>query len=317
MKTQSPVSSLTSGHRAVYARPWQPLTVLFLLTMAVGFAQASSTSAETLPPLNDPPTADRLEGKFIWADLFTPDPAVAARFYEGMFEWASVAFAWDGRAHIILQNHGRPVAGIVQRPGSKGPPHGRWVGYVAVNDVARTLDSVQKSGGKVLAPAREFPRRGTQAICADRDGAVLGLLHSISGDTADYRPEVGDWIWAELFASDPTHAATFYREVFGYEVTSGADPDSKDHLVLAAGGFARAGIVPLNHRERAQPSWIGIVRVANADAAAARASSLGGQVLVAPRVSHLGARFAIIADPSGGALGVIEFNPSAPALSTP
>lgn len=297
------------------------LVKLALLSAGVfllGVAQSAAAAAGEFPPLNDPPAADRLAGKFIWADLFTTDPAVAANFYQEMFGWTSTKFTRDGRAYVLLKHADRSMAGIVQRSSeSLTGTRARWVGYIAVNDVAHTLTLVGKFRGKVLAPAREFPQRGTQAMVVDNEGAVLGLMHSSSGDPEDYQPEIGDWIWAELFVNQPDVAATFYRNVFGYEVTSGAAEEKKTHFVLSAGGFARAGISLLPAKEDARPAWLGFVRVENADAAATRASGLGGRVLLVPQVSHLGTRFSIIADPTGGAVAVIEFEGPKTSLSTP
>jgi predicted enzyme related to lactoylglutathione lyase len=162
----------------------------------------------------------------------------------------------------------------------------------------------------VLAPVRDFPRRGAQAIIADKEGAVLGLLRSASGDPADYQAETGDWIWVELFAKQPDVAAAFYRTVLGYEVTAVATAEKDRRFVLASGGFARAGIGSAPAKEGSQPAWLGFVRVENTDAAAVRATDLGGRVLVGPQLSHLGTRFAIVADPTGAAVAVIEFNAS-------
>lgn len=264
---------------------------------------------DAFPPLNNPPTSDRLAGKFIWADLFTTDPMAATKFYEGMFGWAATTFSREGRTYVLLKHDDRPLAGIVQRPPSRATQApGRWVGYVAVSDVAGTLARVTTSGGKVLAPARDFPRRGTQAIIADRNGAVLGVLHSTSGDPSDYQADIGEWIWTELFAKQPDTAATFYRSVFDYEVTTAPAAEKKDRLILTASGFARAGIAPLAAQDEARPAWLGFVRVENTDRAAAQATSLGGRVLVTPRPSPLGSRFAVVADPVGAAIAVIEYN---------
>jgi hypothetical protein len=41
----------------------------------LGASRLHAAAADKLPPLNDPPTADRLIGKFIWAQRFTSDPA--------------------------------------------------------------------------------------------------------------------------------------------------------------------------------------------------------------------------------------------------
>jgi predicted enzyme related to lactoylglutathione lyase len=274
-----------------------------------GGLQLNGAEKDQFPPLNEPPTAERLAGKFIWADLFTIDPTAAVKFYEGMFGWTATTFAREGRTYLLLMHDSRPVAGIVQRPpGRASPAPGRWVGYVAVPDMAGALAGVTNSGGKVLAPAREFPRRGTQAIIADQDGAVLGMLQSASGDPPDFQAEIGEWIWTELFAKQPDAASTFYRRVFNYEVTVAPAAEKKDRFVLAASGFARAGISPLPAGEDARPAWLGFVRVENTDRAASQASALGGRVLVTPRQSPLGSRFAVLADPVGAAIAVIEFN---------
>lgn len=275
-------------------------------------------AADELPPLNDAATAVQLSGKFVWADLFATDPGAAAKFYTGLFGWQPTTLARDGHSYILFHRDGRAIAGIVQRPAPRGAPRpSRWVSYVAVADVARALTLVTGAGGKVLAPAREFPRRGVQAIVSDNEDAVIGLLHSSSGDPEDFRAENGDWIWAELFVVEPAAAATFYQRVFGYEVKSDTADEPKGWLVLTAGGYARAGIGPLPVRPDAQPAWLGFVRVADADAAAARATELGGRVLVAPRMSHLGSRFAVVADPTGAAIAVTDYNTPTGRESTP
>ena len=226
-----------------------------------------------------------------------------------VFGWKATVVSREGRTYALLKHDDRPLAGIVQRPPSRASAApGRWVGYVAVSDVAGTLALVTKSDGKVLAPARDFPRRGTQAIIADQDGAVLGVLHSTSGDPPDYQAEIGEWIWTELFAKQPDTAAAFYRSVFNYEVTPAPAAEKKDRLILTASGFVRAGIAPLPTQEDARPAWLGFVRVKNTDRAAAQATALGGRVLVTPRESPLGSRFAVLADPGGAAIAVIEFN---------
>jgi predicted enzyme related to lactoylglutathione lyase len=242
----------------------------------------------------------------------------AAKFYTGLFNWTSRTLTRDTRTYVLLEYAGRPVAGIVQRPVNgavTGARPARWVGYVAVADVARTAAAVTAAGGKVLAPAREFPRRGTQAIVADPEGAVLGLLQSASGDPPDYQPESGEWIWAELLSPQPQNAAAWYGRLLGYKVTDASSPGGRQHFTLGAGGFARAGVMALpgEGQEAPPPSWLGFVRVDSAEATAARAATLGGRVIVPPRTSHFGTPFAVIADPTGAVLAVIEFKAAAEA----
>ena len=284
----------------------------------LGAGRLPAAAAVALPPLNDPPTADRLVGKFVWADLFTTDPAVAAKFYEGLFGWTGKTIARDGHSYVLLHHEGRPLAGIVPRPLRNGPAaRARWVGYLAVDDVARTLAATTKAGGAVLAPARDFPRRGTQAIVADNTGAVLGLLHSAAGDPPDYEAANGEWVWAELLVDRPETAATFYRDVFAHQITPAPPEEKKARFFLNAGGFARGGIAPLPAKDDARPGWLGFVRVASAAEAATRAAALGGRVLVTPRPSTVGTHFAVVADPTGAPVGVIDFADPVAAPKSP
>jgi predicted enzyme related to lactoylglutathione lyase len=66
-------------------------------------------------------------------------------------------------------------------------------------------------------------------------------------------------------------------------------------------------VSPLPDREDAKPGWLGVVHVENIDEAVARAVKLGGEVLVAPRAAAYESRFAIIADCTGGAVGLVEY----------
>jgi predicted enzyme related to lactoylglutathione lyase len=115
------------------------------------------------------------------------------------------------------------VAGLVPRAASKSARPSRWIGYVAVNDIASTLASVTKAGGEIHAPAREFPDRGRQAIIADNEGSPIGVLQSSSGDSVDDEPKPGDWNWFELYAQKPPTVCAFYGQVFGFETA----PDTR------------------------------------------------------------------------------------------
>lgn len=260
-----------------------------------------------LPPLNDIPTGEHLNGKFVWADLFTTDPTVAGKFYCDLLGWTEVALSRDNlTTYILLSNLHGPVAGVVQRPAGRPDGPARWISYVSVDDVSRVLAAVTTAGGRTLASPRDLPQRGTQALIADKDGAALGILHSTLGDPGDYWAEPGDWIWAELLARQPQAAGDFYRSVFNYGMDPDARTNKKDHFILSSLGFARAGIAPMPAEKDAKPGWLGFVRVDKLDETVNRAIALGGKVLVEPRPTELASRFAVIADPTGGAMGLVE-----------
>lgn len=90
--------------------------------------------AADLPPLSDTtPTGEHFPGKFIWADLFTADPAAAQAFYTGLFGWEATTIERTTTSgthpYIVLANGGEPVAGLARLPSRmQDTVHGRWVG---------------------------------------------------------------------------------------------------------------------------------------------------------------------------------------------
>jgi uncharacterized protein len=292
-----------------------------LTCIILGVVALASDGAD-LPPLNTPATTDYYPGKFIWGDLFTADTAAAERFYTGLFGWtaATIERTTSSGTHpyIVLSIGDRPIAGITIRPARmKDKVHGRWVGYVSVPDVTKALDAATAAGGHVLSRAKDLPRRGTQGIFADADGAMLGVMHSSTGDPGEYLPEPADWTWAELFASDPAAASRYYHTVIGYDHVSDRRTERPNNFVLVSGGYSRASVSTVPARPKAHPTWLLFVRVASVKDTVAKALSLGGRVLVPPSDAPAEYWRAIIADPTGAHLGVVELEEPSSAKDQP
>jgi predicted enzyme related to lactoylglutathione lyase len=219
--------------------------------------------------------------------------------------------------YTVFSNGNHPVAGLRQRSSSASKHASRWINYIAVTDIASALSIATKAGGVVRAPARDFPQIGSQAIITDNGGSPVGLLQSSSGDSADVEPAPGTWNWFHLSGKNPQAAADFYRQVFNYEVGPDARPGKEKEVLLSSGAFNRGGISVLPDREEAKPGWLGVIRVANLDETLARVPALGGEVVVAPHDASLGSRFAIIADPTGGTVGVVEYVNNANPVNRP
>jgi hypothetical protein len=284
---------------------------------------ALAARGDDLPPLNSQPSPDQFGGKFIWADLFTADPVSASRFYTALFGWEAKTLTRTGssgvpHAYIALSNDGRPVAGIALRPPrTEDAVHGRWVGYVSVKDVPQALAAATAGGGRILFPSRSLPNQGTKAIFIDPDGAELGVMNSSSGDPAEYSPDPGDWTWSELFARDPAKAGQYYQSVAGYEVLPDTRTESAGAFVLVSGGFSRASILPVPNRPKARPVWLLFVRVQSVKDTVDRVAGLGGRVLLAPNGQQTGYWKAIIADPAGAPIGIVQLETAAPAKEQP
>jgi len=279
--------------------------VALAATLAIGIS--GSGRAADFPALNAPATGETHPGKFVWAELFTADPAAATKFYTGVFGWTSGTLNKDGVGYTVFSNGTHPVAGLRRRSLTAIGHSARWVHYIAVADINGTLALATKAGATIRAPARPFPDLGSQAIITDVDGSPVGLIQSTSGDSADTDPVAGDWNWVHLFVKQPATAAEFYRTVFNYETAPDSRPGKSAEWVLSNGPVNRGGISVIPDREDAKPGWLGVIRVADLDATLALVPGLGGEVMVAPHEAAFGSRFAVIADPTGGTVGLVQY----------
>jgi hypothetical protein len=140
------------------------------------------------------------------------------------------------------------------------------------------------------------------AAIVDPEGAVIGLARSRLGDPDDISTKagVGRVVWTELIANDPQAATEFYGSVFGYD-TRTVDRRGGKYTLLVQRGTQRAGILKNPTREW-NPVWLTYFGVDDAGAAASRAESLGGKVLlpVSPQIRE--GTMAVVADPAGAIL---------------
>lgn len=266
---------------------------------------AVSLNAGELPLLSTVSGSPRLPGKFVWADLVTDDTAAAQAFYTRLFGWRF----YDTGGYAIGLNDERPLCGMFQRPRPKDQSaHPRWFGYISVPSVAKAEKTVTNLGGKVMAAAREFPKRGAQAVFADPEGALFGVIKSTSGDPGDFKPDLGDWIWIQLMSRDGRKATEFYSKIAGYKVVENTSATRLSDYVLTSGGYARATVRTIPpEQEDVRPTWLAFVRVASVKEKVDQARNLGGKVLLDPKPELLDGKVAVIADPTGAAIGLMEW----------
>jgi hypothetical protein len=283
-------------------------TLCTLALLSTGIVTGAPAAGIELPPLSQPASSETHPGKVIWADLVTPDLGKAKDFYGGLFGWSFQQAEGDKNFAVALLD-GRPVAGLLQRPLAADRKHQpAWLTFIAVRDVAAAERSVKANGGKVLSAPKDYPMRGRQAVFADPDGAVFAVLASSSGDPPDMLADPGEWIWSSVLAKNPDREAGFYRALFGYEVFDQDSEDTSKHVILASDDYARAGIHSLpDGSPHRHPHWLNFVRVEDVGAAVAKAVKLGGQILVDPRPDRQGGQLAVVADPSGAPIGLMEW----------
>jgi uncharacterized protein len=280
---------------------------LLLCAVCVTSLQAASFQ---LPALNSPPSTEHHVGKVVWADLVTPNLAAAEKFYGGLFGWTFQNIRAGDSEYVVAVTDGRPVAGLVEKPISVSDRRqSAWLTFIAVRDVDSAKRTALANKAKLIADSVTYNMRGRQAILADPEGAIFAILASSSGDSPDYLAGPGEWIWSSLHAKDPEHEAAFYQTLFGYDVYDAESTDSMEHLILSSDDYARASANSFpDTQDRRHAHWLNFIRVNDASAAAAKAVSLGGRVLVEPHLDRHGGRVAVVADPAGAPVGLMEWS---------
>ena len=112
-------------------------------------------------------------GSLCWADLNTPDPEAAKKFYGDLFGWTFMTDK-DGYVHIKLGEHfigGMPSA---QHQQAGVPPH--WLPYFAVNDADQTAESAEGMGARLYLKPMTMENVGRMAVIADPQGAVFAIF---------------------------------------------------------------------------------------------------------------------------------------------
>jgi len=125
----------------------------------------------------DPEDYQAAIGEFIWFELFTRELLPSAELYQTLIGY-EIHKRQDTPEIVdyILSADGYARAGVGSLPAdSDAVP--TWLGYVRVEDVARSVDKAVELGGKVLLAPSPDMLDGGLAIIADPEGTPVGLLH--------------------------------------------------------------------------------------------------------------------------------------------
>ena len=248
-----------------------------------------------------------LPGTPCWVDTLQREPLAALDFYGPLFGWEFSAPGPGG--YVVARLDGRDVAGIGQLP-AEGPAV--WATYIRVEDAGAELPGATRLIGPVdAAPA------GRLAVFADPTGAVFCVWEPGERDGAQLANEPNTWLMSSLHTPDPVAASAFYGAAFGWQAES-MGPVTLFHLPGYVGGLPDekkaaqwqgmprdivAVMAPPD--PQVPPHWNVNFRVDDADAIAARATQLGGGIMMAPSDGG-GLRSAVLRDPQGAVFSISQ-----------
>ena len=171
-------------------------------------------------------------------------------------------------------------------------------------DVRRTARAAMISMAATLVAA------ASTASAADRYWPPI-----VDPPTGQHTP--GRWVWGDLVTSDVAAAADFYGKVFGWTFETYGGEDDRDTYTLAlADGLPIGGLVFDQRAMKGDvPSarWIGLISVADVQAAANAVTQGGGKVVVKPTMLGERGETAVFQDPEGTLFGVVRSKNGDPA----
>jgi len=274
-------------------------------------------SSTNMPAITDQPTQVTLQGKVVWHDLITDAPEASQHFYEELFGWEFEQVDIGGGLfntidYTLIRHNGRLIGGMVNQAQLKTQEDiSQWISLISVADVDAATAVVTAAGGTVLTAPVNLSKRGRSAVVADPQGALFTLLQTSSSDPLDEaEPDVGGFLWNELWTEDVAAAADFYKQLAGYADEGNILKDNVENLreyrLLSSQGKPRVGIMKLPV-EDLTPVWVSYLRIEDAsalDAIVARVEELGGAILLDPQDREIGGRVALIAGPSGAGIAL-------------
>jgi len=275
------------------------------LTLAVALALHVAVAAAS--PLGPDGTAGQsFPGKFIWYDLATENPEGARAFYGAVFGWKFREVPGAPASYTLIENASGKVGGLFRQARPQGAKAGsRWLSLMAVRDAEKAASFVKARGGEVLLAPRTVAGRGTHAVFRDPEGAVFGVLANEGGDPPDTPVDDGEVFWLDLFTHEPGKAATFYAALAGYDIEIG-EVAGRTRVLLSTNHVARAGLARLP-ADADKPGWLPYILVSDVPGTLERVRAAGGKVLMPPRRDLLDGNLAVIADPSGGMVGIVNW----------
>jgi hypothetical protein len=248
------------------------------------------------------------QGEHCWIDLMTTDADRSREFYGRLFGWTAEPANEELGGYFYFTKDGFRVAGAINN-GSSAPD--AWSVYLYTDDAAKTVETVEANGGKVLVGATPVGDPGTMAYVTDPGGAGIGMWQPNFFHGFEVVGEPGAAAWFELRTRDYDATVDFYRNVFGWDARVASDTEDNRYTTNGPAEDQRAGIQDASDvlHAGARGKWSVYFAVDDIDAAVAMVAELGGDVISEPEDTPYG-RLATVTDPTGAAFKLIAQSPA-------
>lgn len=253
-------------------------------------------------------------GDFIWYELMTTDADAAQEFYGGLVGWAFDHSTSDGLDYRLFKKDGPEIGGLMPLTPEMQENGARplWAGYISVEDVDKSAQAIEASGGDILMAPRDIPGVGRLSMVTDPTGAPFYIMRDSSEKSSESfahaEPREGHCAWNELVSESPEVAKSFYGDLFGWVVAESMDMGEMGLYEMWKNGGEREfffGAVMKKPDQMPVSLWSFYFRVPDIDEALNYVTDKGGQVVNGP-MQIPGGEFVLQGlDPQGAMFSII------------
>lgn len=120
--------------------------------------------------------------------------------------------------------------------------------------------------------------------------------------------DIGAILWRDLTVPNAEQVRDFYSQVVGWRAEPVAMSDYADFNMIAPGTEQpTAGICHARGFNADMPAqWLMYIKVADLDQSLTHCQALGGRILVGPKLMGETQRFAVIQDPAGAVVTLMD-----------
>lgn len=249
------------------------------------------------PSVNYSSSNEYHPGQVVWRDLVTPNPKLAAEFYNKVFGWTSKQAGTDDQPYWIFKSNGKPVAGMYKMSDAKKNAGGEWIPYFSVNSLEDFISKSKAAGGNLVIQLNELPGRGKVALLSDPQNAYFAIIRSSNGDPAFSDPPDYEFLWNELWSNDIIKSSEYYKTIFNSQIEDRKD-DARPYIILKNNGKPSSGIIK-NPAEKIRDHWIQYIRVSDVTGTEQKAKDAGAKIIIPADTSIRNGTVSVIIDPTG------------------
>ena len=124
---------------------------------------------------------DNKPGSISWIDMTVSNAKEVKDFYAEVVGWKTSPVSMGDYDDFTMMSEDQPKAGICHHKGPNSDiPPAHWMIYINVEDLDKSLDSVEKLKGKKLTKIKDMGSYGRACYIEDPGGAVCCLFEPAS-----------------------------------------------------------------------------------------------------------------------------------------